>query len=139
MPSLAVGALRVDVIKERIAAARSELGLQERQIAEAGKNVSFTQEDLTKVVERLRTERAKLDEELRGAVDRDVRFGLNLNGARRELDQARSESKPDDRRIQLLETKVQAAQAWSDSGRLENPVEDLSDCRTGSGVAAGCT
>lgn len=122
MASLAVGALRVDVIKERIAAARSELGLQERRIAEAGKNVSFTREDLTKVVERLRTERAKLDEELRGAVDRDVRFGLNLSSARRELEQARAESKPDDRRIQLLEAKVQAAQAWSDSGRDENNV-----------------
>ncbi|WP_306535209.1 hypothetical protein [Geobacter sp.] len=120
MASLVVGALRVDVIKERIAAARSELGFQERQIAEAGKNVSFTREDLTKVVERLRTERAKLDEELKGAVDRDVRFSLNLNGARKELEQARTESKPDGRRIQLLEAKVQAAQAWSDSGRDEN-------------------
>jgi potassium-dependent mechanosensitive channel len=118
------GALRYEVLGERLATAKVTLSFQERQWALAGKGLVFTRADLNKGLAELGTSRAALEEELNAASTLNSRSVNGLVQAQQELDAFSAHpGSRDITRAKLLrkefEDRQLAAQAWVESSRFE--------------------
>lgn len=121
-------ALRYEVIGERLAIARVEVGLLERQLAEARKSMVFSKADLNKALARLKSSIFNLEQELEGSLVRDARSRSNLARTQQELKSftlrhgAGDTSLSTEARRKGLETANRAALAWVESSRFETEV-----------------
>jgi len=121
-------ALRHEVFGERLGIAKIELDLLERQLAEARKQMVFSQTDLNKALARLKSSRSGLEQELEDSLARDARSRSVLERAQQELrsftlnHSKESSSPPVEARRDELEARQRAAMAWVESSRFENEV-----------------
>ncbi len=123
-------ALRYEVLGERLAVARSELGLLERQLTEARSRMIFSRADLEKALARLKANRAMFDRDMEQAVARDARSTGELVRVQRELEsldaghgKGGGQTGAGARRAEL-QARQRAAQAWVECSRFE--IESIS-------------
>jgi len=118
------GALRYEVLGERLATAKVVLTSLERQWAQAGKGLVFTRADLNKGLVELGSSRAALEQELNAASTLNSRSVNGLVQAQQELDafstrHASGEINRAKPQRKEFEDRQRAAQAWVESSRFE--------------------
>jgi small-conductance mechanosensitive channel len=120
-------ALRYEVLGERLGIAGVELKLLERQLAEAGKQMVFSREDLDKTLARLKLNLSGLEQEMESALAHDALNRSRLAKAKQELDTFFLSHGKDNsvKSVALqneLEARQSAALAWIESSRVETEV-----------------
>lgn len=121
-------ALRYEVIGERLGVAGLEVGLLERQLAEARKRLVFSKADLNQALTRLKSSRLNLEQELESSLVRDARSRSKLVRTQQELNSftlrygTGDNSPAIEARRKGLEARNRAALAWVESSRFETEV-----------------
>src|SRR6185369_15130633 len=117
-------ALRHEVLGERLGVTGVELDLLERQLAEARKQMVFSQADLNKALARLKSSRSGLEQELEDSLARDARSRSVLARAQQDLrsfNLGHGKESSSTRRDEL-EARQRAALAWVESSRFETEI-----------------
>ncbi len=121
-------ALRYEVIGERLGVAGLEVGLLERQLAEARKSMVFSKADLNQALTRLKSGRFSLEQELEGSLVRDARSRSTLVRTQQELNSftlrygTGDNSPAIEARRKGFEARNRAALARVESSRFETEV-----------------
>jgi potassium-dependent mechanosensitive channel len=121
-------ALRYEVVGERLGVAGVELDLLERQLAEARKGMVFSRADLNKALDRLKSSRLSLEQELEASLARDARSRSTLARTQQELNaftlrHGKGDNSPAAvARRDRLDALNRAALSWVESSRFETEV-----------------
>lgn len=121
-------ALRYEVIGERLGIAGVEADLLERQLAESRKGMVFSRADLDKALDRLKSKRLSLEQELEVSLNRDARSRSTLARTQQDLSLfvlrqgTGNNSTATEAQRNKLEARNRAALAWVESARFETEV-----------------
>jgi potassium-dependent mechanosensitive channel len=121
-------ALRYEVLGERLGIAVVDVDLLERQLAEARKGMVFSRADLNKALDRLKSSRLNLEQELEASLARDARSRSTLARTQQELNaftlrHGKGNISPATvARRDRLDALNRAALAWVESSRFETEV-----------------
>ena len=117
------GALRYEVLGERLATAKVALKSLERQWAQAGKGLVFSRADLNKGLAELSSSRSALEQELDAALALNARSVSGLLQAQQGLDAFSGSHGSGNLTTKALrrelEDRVRVAQAWVESSRFQ--------------------
>jgi len=121
-------ALRYEVLGEQLGIAVVELDLLERQLTEARKKMVFNKADLNKALNRLKSNRSDLEQELEASLARDARSRNAQAQAQKELNAFTLGHGREDNSAKIaarrneLDARQRAALAWVESSRFETEV-----------------
>ena len=121
-------ALRYEVIGERLGIAVVDVDLLKRQLAEARKGMVFSRADLNKALDRLKSSRLSLEQELEASLALDARSRSTLARVQHDLNAfTLRHGKEESSQVTVaqrdrLDARNRAAQAWVESSRFETEV-----------------